>query len=757
MSFRSRSELIQRKLLLFIAGCQLALTVALPLASSEIWAGTETVTVDFSQPAHLLPGPYPFPWNRGLILVDGLHKLYLNSYNADDCQIENGTLILSSYSFSDQIYRHCWISFEIGAVSVSGVISGSYPWPFINEWPSGSILLNIGTYFSGIQYKTFNDVPPVYSFPFYWAPAEGDFVASISGGLSGHSGAVEGYAGLSSVSWEVVTEPLNLWAVTPMASDPSSVVYSYDRLWQFTPGVPVDVVVMVNGKGIRPTDNRLTTVTLQAGSQPIQSKTVSLQQIKAAWDAGSIVSVPFTVTFGPEDVGIRMLTATINPENALQEEDYEGNVASTLVRVEESSVQYRLFSEIFLPSRGEYVEIQGSTPVKAQYALGSRFNIALERKEGSAGSYGRWKAKWEFVGTPSFENSLDPDSTLFENNVAILFDKEAQDDFKRFQGVHLGTAILRITPEPDQSGKQDPPIHVAMAIKKPISLGSKHNSFDQAVIKFADMRGIPPQIIKGQIEQESGFRKFYRYEPLSVDYLLFRSGNRYGDPRKRVPYKDYILPTNDEAQLAVGSMLDRYRSTVLAPRLEHFAIPVDSGYDIVTAERIYNEFDSFWNWSRIFDPPEKNVFAVYLFNDLNSDPENTSRLGFTAQTAIAASYGYLHILYSTAVDTMKWKGVIDGREDKLNPSYLFDNEENWENGGGSLVVGTKHLSSLFEIHTEIDASEPVVKVPDELNLGFSAALVRYNNPLAEKSEYADECMKFSNEYLPELKASIFGN
>lgn len=769
MSFLYGAESIHKKIYLVTKSIRIILSLLFALISQDLLAKTETVTVDFSQPITIIPSSYPN--SAGTIFIDDYHQIFLTGYGPNGCQIENGKLVLFSFSPYTNIYNSCGLSFSPGTIAVSGVVSGTYEYPFVEGWPLNKLHLDISTY-NGLSGGFFGDVAPFFALPFSWSPPEGANISQIWASLDSIIGNVDGHVGLNSITWEVfISDPLNLWAFKPRASQPDSVVYTPDGYWQFTPGESMDIVVPVGGRGIRTTENRSTTVTLRAGSQPTQSKTYTLQEIKATEAAGSMLMVPFTVTFGPEDIGLQTIIATINPDNVLEEEDYSNNIEFTRIRVQSSNSGYKIVSTTLSPSHIEEKKVQGDVPVKAQYALGSVFDINLE-KLGSDGLYRPWKGKFELVGAPSFDNpgAIDPNESLFENNSVILFDKASSGFSKKLQGVHLGKSTLRITPDPDAQGRQDKAIIVEVRIIRPTTLGlsdickaigpnGEQRCFDDAIIKFADKRGIPPQIIKSHIRRESGFKWFYRYEPITVDYLLFTGKKPKSDPRGRSPYSDYILPTVDRLiNLPVGPILDKHRETVLGPRLNSFYIPTDVTNDFVTAEEIFTDFDSVWNWKKSFDPGifdlSGNDRSSNIYFDLAI--RKTDLLRFSAQTPVASSYGFLHVLYSTAVDLMRWRGVTDQSEDNMSPSNLFDVEDGiWDRGGGSMSIGTRYLLVKFVDNNDIESENPDLKDPVELSNAFYKALSAYNNPRSKGNKYGEDVMIYSEEFLPVSNVQIF--
>jgi hypothetical protein len=124
-------------------------------------------------------------------------------------------------------------------------------------------------------------------------------------------------------------QTFDLQAGTPQVSQTNAVVGSDGNL-AVSPNTPLQINVPVSGSGFNNPELRSTTITLKAGSQPLQSQTISLADIQS----GKITSVTFTVTFDPSLAGTtQTITATVDPGNALSESNFSDNMASVQVDV----------------------------------------------------------------------------------------------------------------------------------------------------------------------------------------------------------------------------------------------------------------------------------------------------------------------------------------------------------------------------------------------------------------------------------------
>lgn len=385
----------------------------------------------------------------------------------------------------------------------------------------------------------------------------------------------------------------------------------------------------------------------------------------------------------------------------------------------------------------------------ARFPLGSTFFVQLAKQEAEDGDEIPIEVQYALDAA-----ALDPPipgPTLFPNNVVIEFDRGAPSLIKFFQAVHTGSVVLRIVPTDDS----DPPVRLQIAVDQPTSLGTTHNALDTILVSAAHRKGIPPQMVKGQAERESGFNPMgYRYEPLSCDLAYMSTCNRavtracrmrivQCDLRRNRPYSLYRLATRD--RLGQGSELSlpadverRSRFFIIDPRT-HRRRRIRAADQFVSAREIYEQNDRVQHWSR----PNP-----CLARQVRADP---GLLDFTAQTTVAASYGYLQVLYSTAIAPMAWRGP-GGRR---NPSLLFDTAENTATGGGSVELGTGYLIRVFPgANPDVSQADPSFSNRATFDASFSRAFNVYNHASSSGS-YGPDVLARSLRYLPVPSGSIF--
>ncbi|MBI2841260.1 MAG: hypothetical protein HYX75_23320, partial [Acidobacteria bacterium] len=150
----------------------------------------------------------------------------------------------------------------------------------------------------------------------------------------------------------------------------------------------------------------------------------------------------------------------------------------------------------------------GETPPVARVPLGSAFFLQLTTTDQS-GSVVPVKSTFTLEQAAIAPAITEP--TLFGNAVALEFDRAHSSDIKFFQAVHLGSVFVRITPDDTSID----PVTVQILVNNPLRLGSTQGQVDATLMDLAHRRGIPPQMLKGQVQRESRFDEdAYRYEPL---------------------------------------------------------------------------------------------------------------------------------------------------------------------------------------------------------------------------------------------------
>jgi hypothetical protein len=204
------------------------------------------------------------------------------------------------------------------------------------------------------------------------------------------------------------------------------------------------------------------------------------------------------------------------------------------------------------------------------------------------------------------------------------------------------------------------------------------------------------------------------------------------DLRKKNPYALYRLATVADSQdgsLPVGTKL---LPADIAPS-GVFNIPVGAQY--VSACQIVKLNNGWAHWTK------KDKKGVDRTNNLCKDD-------FTAQTTIASSYGYMQVLYSTAIAPMQWTG---------NPSLLFDTSANLASDRGSLSLGTSYLQTLcWKVDTVdfyADGGNVSWQNEDDMRSAFEQAWIKYNGG----EEYGGKVSDRVDTYLPvPSSTTVFG-
>jgi hypothetical protein len=364
----------------------------------------------------------------------------------------------------------------------------------------------------------------------------------------------------------------------------------------------------------------------------------------------------------------------------------------------------------------ETVRVTKDSRVTVQSPLGGPFYLRLIKLDPDG------KTERPIVATFSLKDEqaasfppLDYGNPLFSAKVAIQFDDKLANETHPYQAIHIGDATIAV----DSAANDDPDfdVHLAVYANEPGGLGD-HREIDDIITDLANRRGIPPQIIKGQITQEGAgtgrpWDPFtYRYEPVSIDANEFSPSQLgvecYPGGQKNLrnvdPYRPFALGMGqqelpaDRAARTHGAA-GGYR--VLKPDgPTAVRITGSADDDAITAGNIVLNNDGLQHWvvkksgAPVYNHTKKKPLGPCVLNYLAAhenevSPSQFPGLEFNAQTTLASSFGYLQVLYVTAISERHWRGALmDDGTRALNPSYLFDLPENLRRGGGSLVLGT---------------------------------------------------------------------
>lgn len=268
-------------------------------------------------------------------------------------------------------------------------------------------------------------------------------------------------------------------------------------------------------------------------------------------------------------------------------------------------------------------------------------------------------------GSETFSSPINASNSLFSDRVAVLFAENTKVVSQDIVTVHLGTQQLIISPTDTQYN----PITVTISVSAPDTLGTANNEYDLLVIENANQRGLPPQLIKSIIAQEST-NKFnptaYRYEPKTSDLKVFQNAALLNDAR----YRSFVFrQTRNDMAFSASSPRSIYKvnfnGKILQNIPDNYETTVKTNqFTPLMARNIFENNNSIQNW---FIPI--NLYEMdEQFKEIALELEY-QKYKFIAQTVIASSYGLMQLMYSTAVNDCNFKEVNGTGK---NPIQLFD-------------------------------------------------------------------------------------
>ncbi len=383
----------------------------------------------------------------------------------------------------------------------------------------------------------------------------------------------------------------------------------------------------------------------------------------------------------------------------------------------------------------------------ARVPLGSRFFLQLADEDSNP------------IESRFVLGAADPEPTdgpaLFPNHVVIEFDRDGAGEIKFFQAVHLGEVTVSIEPTDTSIS----PVEVRVTVIEPARLGPAAG-VDARFIEFGHRRGVPPQILKGVSRRESGPNfnpQAYRYEPIAGGVGDLDAISAGQNLRTQIPYSRYRLATADGLAQGTDILTEDIspRSIYRIRRAGQLRRIADTD-EFVTAREIFEENDSFLG---VKDPsvPDQRWSATARRATLNAIRRDPDILDFTAQTPLAASYGLMQMLYTTAIAPMGWTGLkptgacrVD--PDDCNPSSLFDTSANVAAGGGSVALASDYLRRRFQQRNRaVSQTDPRFGNPAQLEAAYRNMLQGYNQAPA----YPGEVLAFAALFPPVPATSIF--
>lgn len=234
---------------------------------------------------------------------------------------------------------------------------------------------------------------------------------------------------------------------------------------------------------------------------------------------------------------------------------------------------------------------------------------------------------------------------------------------------------------------------IVIEVKRPKRLGSTNNTvtdvsnrqinLDSIIIKFAGENGIPPQIIKGQMQKESAFRPAWRYEPFQ-DIVLQK--NRKSHKKYFAEDMPFVI---DETTMGSGDMPDHSNEDpnpyfTTPTKIASFVAENWSGYvqhhtgdqpDIIVGS---NSLTKRWQelYINIKNDKSKEVADAdarieahdELKREIQDDKTDFGEsFGIIAQTRKVTSYGLTQMMYITAADNV----FNNNENDCYDPSMTY--------------------------------------------------------------------------------------
>lgn len=393
------------------------------------------------------------------------------------------------------------------------------------------------------------------------------------------------------------------------------------------------------------------------------------------------------------------------------------------------------------------------------------------------------EARWE-IQELSVAPGVDMEKAIYPDHPLFLYGDNLTQRVAhsgRLQTVHLGHAKLKVT-VPENQGQQVEPLVLDIDVIHPTFLGIDHNQFDSIMGEVAHRFGIPPQVIKAQVHHETVGRfdpESFRYEARTVDKKELW-GSSLLKQRDLAPFRFPDGGCLVGADVAPRAMY--YTLTMFDDRpWECTPVPPEKGNDPTLFQ--YVEANDGWVpcsppwkarngsegcpdrpqeampgpcgrrdrwWSSregglmSYEPCSGRFFCgAEGASECTSSGEaqwllNQGKRWF-GQTALASSYGLLHIRYTTAVQLMAWKKDEDPCV--RHPYLLFDPETN-------LNLGVGYRASL--VRSESFRNSPSIENREQWVQALKKGLGSYNSgdPKNPNLNYAAAVWAWVPNYPP---------
>ncbi len=222
--------------------------------------------------------------------------------------------------------------------------------------------------------------------------------------------------------------------------------------------------------------------------------------------------------------------------------------------------------------------------------------------------------------------------------------------------------------------------------------GTPNLNLDSLIIKYAGENGILPQLIKGQMDQESNFKPSWRYEPM-------RDISYQEDDELRERFFPAESPFVKSTDHPIGTGVWPYN--VRPPHSNVFPVPYNNsattigGYiadnwdkykrkgKLGEPDSILSSADLTQRFKELYKPPTKlNKETVRsakqtAYDELTDELKNAKldvgkRYNRTAQTRIVTSYGFTQLMYTMVIDEDgTYYKETDGRYAPTGAPYMF--------------------------------------------------------------------------------------
>jgi hypothetical protein len=342
---------------------------------------------------------------------------------------------------------------------------------------------------------------------------------------------------------------------------------------------------------------------------------------------------------------------------------------------------------------------EGGATLYANVALGSIFAVKLVKKHSSGGITNVMPLAAAYAMpqrnvSPTLETTLN----LFPQDVAVSLSGGLNVGTEtRFAAVHLGTFTVQMLPLTESLA----PVRVMVNVVRPAALGGSHNDLDNSIIDAAHERGIPPQILKGQIRQEAGTGfdpQTFRYEPCSADFTYVSRGQTKINTAAYKPFAMDAALDDSDLTPVVDLRNKLYIPDATSPGGRRHITHADHG---VTPKQIWLASDN-WNdhgqnWSTQSCGAWTKYRAIHGATSFNSFLDEMDK--FTAQTPTATSYGLMQVMFDVAVK-YDWSVAdpLHPGQTTRNPRYLVDTEEALKvKHGGSMFVGSAEDAKRYQL------------------------------------------------------------